>query len=109
MLVIMGEQLNQNTKCTQGILRFHHLRNFLQLSNNLIVHRGLLHRNTNIHTKLISQHFRLHMIAGACNHPIVEHFLHTLVNSRTADATLFGNFLEWNTGALCNNFQNLTV
>ncbi len=62
MLVIAGEYLDKQSERAQGILRLHYLRYLLQLPNDLVIHRSLLHGNTDIDTELVAERFRVNMI-----------------------------------------------
>ena len=109
VLVVMGIDLNEQTESTQRVLRFHHLGDLLEGCDDLVVHRGFLHGDTDIDAELVAQRFGLYMIAGTGNDTIVEHLLHALVNRSTADVTLLRYILERDTRTLGNNLENLTI
>ena len=105
----MRKDLNQDTERAQSILRFDHLRYLLQSSNNLVVHRGLLQRNTDIDAKLVAQGLGLHMITGACNHSVIKHFLDTLMHRCATHAALFRHIFERDACTLSNNLEDFTI
>ena len=109
MLVIVRVYFNKESELTEGVLRFHYFGNLLQSGDNLVVHGGFLHLDTDIHAELIPQRFGLHMITGTGDDTIVKHLLYTLMHGGTTDTALLRHIAERNTGILGNDFQNLTI
>ena len=99
----MRKDLDQDTKRAEGVLRLHDLRDLLERRNDLVIHGGFLHSDTDIYAELIAQHLRLNMITGSGNNSVIEHLLNTLVNRCAADSTLLCYILEGNTRRLSNS------
>ena len=105
----MREDLDQDTKSAKGALRLHDLRNLLERGNNLVIHGGFLHGDTDIYAELVAQHLRLHMVTGAGDNTIIEHLLHTLMDCSTTHTALVCYVFERNTRTLGDNLQDFTV
>ena len=109
VLVVMGIYLDQQSELAQGVLRLYHLRYLLQCRNHLVIHRRLLHLDTDIYAELVAQHLRLHMVTGAGDNTIIEHLLHTLMDCSTTHTALVCYVFERNTRTLGDNLQDFTV
>ena len=109
MLVIMGIDLDEDTESTEGVLCFHDLGYLFESGDDLVVHRGFLHGDTDIDAELIAERFGVNMIAGTCNDTIVKHLLHALMDGSATDPALLRYILERNSGTLGDNLQDLSI
>ena len=109
MLIVARKKFDEHGVRAGSEVTFHDFGNVVELFDGRFVHRSALELDPDVGASAEAQEFGVHLVAASDNDAALHHAHHTLVDGRTRNSALRGDFFEAATGIYRNDFEYFSI